>query len=50
MKIALTNGRIVLPDRISAGQAVVIEGDAIVGWPQPMIWAAKSSDSMSAAG
>lgn len=31
MRYALTNGRIALPDRIIAGQAVVIAGDTILG-------------------
>lgn len=31
MRIALTNGRIALPDRLVTGQALVIEGDTIAG-------------------
>lgn len=31
MRIALTNGHIVLPDRIITGQALVVEGETIVG-------------------
>ncbi len=31
MKLALTNGRIALPDRIVTGHAIVIEGDTILG-------------------
>ncbi|MDQ1300256.1 MAG: N-acetylglucosamine-6-phosphate deacetylase [Chloroflexota bacterium] len=31
VRVALTNGRIALPDRLVMGQAVVIEGDTILG-------------------
>ncbi|MGQ9490788.1 MAG: N-acetylglucosamine-6-phosphate deacetylase [Anaerolineae bacterium] len=35
LRLALTNGRIVLPDRVVAGQAVVIEGSRILGLAMP---------------
>ncbi len=34
-RLALTNGRIVLPDRVVAGQALLVEGERILGFAGP---------------